>query len=191
MPDTQHINLAKSVLKSILGLSPKTIKRVISIIQASPDIAELKNQMIRRRIGPRSMDYLKRAITLSGEGGSVREDKNKKEDKKTESKEDKKEDKKNAKLVKDELEEGLTFKKFLIEISAEQAARMSVTDQQARKQAAMKTDRDVTKDLAKNISDMEQSADPDEKKLAMLMKQEAILRQRIKNKKAKESQATI
>lgn len=189
MADAERLGLLKETLKVIFGLNDDTIGKVVRIIKSSPDIQNARTQLIRTRVGTRAMKYLRNAVDIARDEGSEkhRDDDSEYEETKNFDLE-KKTEKKDEKPKDGEVKETYlpSLKGFLNELDARSAARIMTDNnpKDVRRDRARKTDQQVRKDIEADIRSNEQSSDPDEKRLATLTKQVAMLRKKIamKNK---------
>lgn len=69
-----NIGVAKRILSELLGLSPKTMDKVIRQIQASGDTLDIQTNNIRKRIGPQSLAMIMKGLDASGSIGDYEQD---------------------------------------------------------------------------------------------------------------------
>jgi len=192
--DTQHYGLLREALRVIFGLSTITIDKVVRIVKSSKDVQNARTQFVRKRAGVRAMKYLRNSIEYARTEGIEKHvhgteeepDESKKDDLEHIPTSTKGETKKNtSNKNKNEVKESfLSFKDFLLtELDARMTARLSTSDQMTRRENAMKSNQEMRKETENKIHNMETSNDPDEIRLANLIKQEAMLRKRIQDKK--------
>jgi len=82
MKDDQRVGLLKETLEVLFGLEESTVQRVVRTIKSSTDSIDIRTPNIRRRIGPRAMQYLRNAIEIARhEGSEKHEDPNSSTDK--------------------------------------------------------------------------------------------------------------
>lgn len=70
MKDDQRVGLLKETLEVLFGLEENTVHRVVRIIKSSADSIDIRTPNIRRRIGSRSMQYLRNAIEIARHEGT-------------------------------------------------------------------------------------------------------------------------
>lgn len=70
MKDDQRVGLLKETLEVLFGLEESTIHRVVRTIKSSTDSIDIRTPNIRRRIGPRAMQYLRNAIEIGRHEGT-------------------------------------------------------------------------------------------------------------------------
>ena len=68
--EAANLGLTKDMLTVIMGLSPSTMEKVIREIKNSGDIADVKNNIMRMRIGARAMQYLRNSIKQARKEGT-------------------------------------------------------------------------------------------------------------------------
>ena len=68
--DDQNIGLAREILTVIFGLDQTISDRVIRTIKNSQHITDIKTNLIRMRVGARSMRYLRNAVEIARHEGS-------------------------------------------------------------------------------------------------------------------------
>jgi len=192
----QHLGLVNEVLRVIFGLNPDTIDKVIRIIKSSKEVNNVKTQIMRQRIGVRAIKYLRNAVDIAREEGSEKHERGTEEEPDQSKDVDLEKSRTNKKSKKDDgkkkTNESVSFKGFLLnEIDARQAARIGTPDMATRRERATQTDVEARQRTEKEIADFETSDDPDKRRLAMLMKQMAVLRKRIGDKEARESRGAV
>jgi len=64
-----NIGVAKRILSELLGLSPKTMDKVIRQIQSSGDTLDIQTNNIRNRIGPQALAMIMKGMDASGSIG--------------------------------------------------------------------------------------------------------------------------
>ena len=69
-----NIGVAKRILSELLGLSPKTMDKVIRQIQASGDTLDIQTNNIRKRMGPQALTLIMKGMDASGSVGDYEED---------------------------------------------------------------------------------------------------------------------
>jgi len=69
-----NIGVAKRILTELLGLSPKTMDKVIRQIQSSGDTLDIQTNNIRNRIGPQSLAMIMKGLDASGSVGDYEQD---------------------------------------------------------------------------------------------------------------------
>ena len=69
-----NIGVAKRILSELLGLSPKTMDKVIRQIQASGDTLDIQTNNIRNRIGPQSLAMIMKGMDASGSIGDYEDE---------------------------------------------------------------------------------------------------------------------
>lgn len=80
-----------------------------------------------------------------------------------------------------------SFKEYLAEINAMQAARYAIQPRTSRMQNAQQSDREARMAMTQDIERMEKSPDAEEKLLARKMKEVAMLQMKIDAKKKKQN----
>ena len=118
-----RLGLAKEILEVILGLEQETLDRVMRTIRGSENAADVKTNIIRSRIGSRSMKYLRNAVDLARREGTEKHKADTKDDTKdvdlepsTEREQSKKEtaQPKEQPKEKKDVKENLSFKNYLL-----------------------------------------------------------------------------
>lgn len=75
MKDDQRVGLLKETLEVLFGLEESTVHRVVRTIKSSTDSIDIRTPNIRRRIGPRAMQYLRNAIEIARHEGTEKHEK--------------------------------------------------------------------------------------------------------------------
>jgi len=195
-----RLGLAKEILEVIFGLEPETLDRVMRTIRGSEDASDVKTNIIRSRIGSRSMKYLRNAVDLARREGTEKHKADSKDDTKdvdlepsAERKQPKKEtaqpkEKTEQPKEKKDVKENLSFKNYLLKelttnIDLDKPAEEIAKIKQA---ARMGTDRAAMQNVKASRDDIKaaREADPSDPgkqtniKLANLRAQIAQLEKR-------------
>lgn len=116
--DPEHIGLLKEVLQVIFGLDDATIQKVVNNIKTSKNASKVKTNLVRTRIGARSMKYLRNAIEIARHEGIEKHEKDKDRDVEKDvdlEPEELKKEKDRKMKEKDRTNESFSFKDFLSE----------------------------------------------------------------------------
>lgn len=140
MKDDQRVGLLKETLEVLFGLEESTVHRVVRIIKSSTDSIDVRTPNIRRRIGPRAMQYLRNSIEIARHEGTEKH-----EDEKSNADNSKSGDiaqssrrTQTKKKTKKKTNESTSFKDFLI---TEVSIDVDLDDQQGSMQALRRAQR--------------------------------------------------
>lgn len=115
--DPEHVGLLREVLQVIFGLEPEISNRVIRTIRNSPDVSDVKTNIVRVRIGARAMKYLRNSIEIARHEGSEKHEAKKDRDveKETDLEPQQLEQERKRKEKEEQTTtESLTFKEFFL-----------------------------------------------------------------------------
>ena len=146
--EAANLGLTKDMLTVIMGLSPSTMEKVIREIKNSGDIADVKNNIMRMRIGARAMQYLRNSIKQARKEGTE------KHEEPTVDEEDMEKEEVEA-MKKKKVEEGkLSFAEYLIkevmmDVDVEDPSKTQADIRRASRIAKANPDRLDREQLAK------------------------------------------
>jgi len=70
--DRRQLGLFKEILTVIFDVEEKTLDRIISVLENSADIADVKTHIVRNHVGARAIKYLRLAIEYARHEGSIK-----------------------------------------------------------------------------------------------------------------------
>ena len=77
--DRRQLGLFKELMTVIFDIEEKTLDRIISVLENSADIADVKTHIVRNHVGARAIKYLRLAIEYARHEGSVKHETDKDE----------------------------------------------------------------------------------------------------------------